>query len=540
MVATDHPEASQAGLEVLEQGGNVVDAAVATSFALSVVRPGSCGIGGGGFMVIWDAATRSSVAIDYRERAPDAATQDMFIPRPGKTAQNSSRVGGLAAAIPGTVVGLCHVQQKYGKLSLPEVMAPAIRLAKQGVLVDEHQIETQRSILKKFASNPADQQQYSVLYEKYLNGGKLWKSGDRFYSPQLAVLELIAAQGPGAFYTGSVADALVRCVARQGGIWSRDDLQAMAVEVRTPLIGEYLGNKIITMPPPSSGGIALLETLNILSAYETENPQQQLQKLGHNQGGYVHLVTEAFKHAFADRAEYLGDPDFVSVPVKRLTSRNYAEQLAARIEMEKTQLHQTYGRYQVGDDGGTSHFSIIDAAGNAVACTETINTLFGSLVVEPQYGIVLNNEMDDFTAVPGEKNAFGLIQSKANAVAPRKKPLSSMTPTIVVRNGKAMHALGGSGGPRIISATLQVLLNLTRFRQDVQQAIAAPRFHHQWTPDILYAERELEQPLIKDLEQRGHRVNTRKDIAAVQAATMTAEGLQAASDPRKGGRPAGK
>ncbi len=536
-VAADHPAASRAGLEVLNRGGNVVDAAVATSFALSVVRPSSCGIGGGGFMLIWNAESKSAITVDYRERAPLQATADMFAP---DKAGASSRRGGLAAAVPGTVVGLCHVQRKYGKLTLPEVLAPAIRLASDGVPVEAHQLQTQRQVLLLLSLKSGDRERFSVLYEKYLNSGQAWKLGERFYSPQLEVLKLIAAQGAEAFYNGPVADALLKCVGEQGGIWSRDDLERMDVVERTPLTGDYHGNLIYTMPPPSSGGVALLETLNILDAYQRAHPEQELAKLGQNGSAYVHLVSEALKHAFADRAEYLGDTDFVKVPVQRLISRRYATQLAERISAAETKPLTAYGRYHAPTDGGTSHFSVIDAHGNAVACTETINTQFGSLVVEPRYGIVLNNEMDDFTAVPGKKNVFGLIQSAANAVAPRKKPLSSMTPTIVVRDGKAVHALGASGGPRIISATLQVLLNLTQFRQDVQQAVNARRFHHQWMPDVLNIERGFEQPLVDDLELRGHRVKTRKSIAAVQAVTRAGAGLSAAADPRKGGRAAGK
>lgn len=539
VVAADHPAASKAGAEILRGGGNVVDAAVATSFSLSVVRPGSCGIGGGGFMVIWNAETGTGTAIDYRERAPLAAKREMFQAQGTQGKPPSSRTGGLAAGVPGTVAGLCDVHRKYGKLPLDEVLAPAIRLAEQGVPIDRFDIDTQKEMLRLFAKHPEYRQQFSVLYEKYLGGGRPWKLGDRFHSPQLPVLRLIAERGRAGFYSGPVAAALLKTSHDHGGIWTREDLRRMDVVERKPLIRDVGKFRIVTMPPPSSGGIALIETLNILAAYEQTHPRQRLELLGKHGANYVHLVTESLKHAFADRAEYLGDADFVSVPVNRLISRKYAGKLASRINGMKTKSRQDYGRYDGVNDSGTSHFSIIDRQGNAVACTETINTTFGSLVVEPVYGIVLNNEMDDFAAVPGQPNAFGLLQSEANAIAPRKKPLSSMTPTIAVRNGAATHVLGGSGGPRIISATLQVFLNLTRRSMNVEQAVAAPRFHHQWVPETLFLEKRLLQRYQPQLRGFGHEVQLRPHLAAVQAATRKKEGLSAASDPRKGGRPAG-
>jgi len=309
---------------------------------------------------------------------------------------------------------------------------------------------------------------------------------------------------------------------------------------RQPLSEKFGEDTVLAMPPPSSGGVALLESLNIIEAFERDHPQHKWLDAGPHNSAAVHLVTEALKHAFADRAEYLGDTDFVSVPIARLTSRKYAEKLAAKVDSSKTQPPEAYGRFEGNNDSGTSHFCVIDAEGNAVSCTETINTTFGSLVVEPKFGIVLNNEMDDFAAVPGKPNAFGLIQSDANAVAPGKRPLSSMTPTIVVRDGKAAYALGGSGGPRIISATLQVLLNMMRHGQDVQDAVAAPRFHHQWMPNALYVEGPLQKKLATDLTALGHTVRLQNAIAAVQAATRDKTGLRAASDPRKGGQPAGE
>jgi gamma-glutamyltranspeptidase/glutathione hydrolase len=309
--------------------------------------------------------------------------------------------------------------------------------------------------------------------------------------------------------------------------------------VRRPLQSHFGELDVIAMPPPSSGGTTLIESLNLLAAWEKTHPDQTLDKLGHNSPRYLHLLSEAMKHAFADRAEFLGDGDFSAVPVARLIDPRYAAKLAERIDMRKTRPLKDYGRFVGINDSGTSHYSIIDAAGNAVACTETINTTFGSFVVEPRYGIVLNNEMDDLAAMPGQPNVFGLIQSEANAVAPGRKPLSSMSPTIVLRDGKASLALGASGGPRIISSTLQVLLNATRFKMSPAAAIRQPRIHHQWIPNKVFVEEPLFQKVKQSLTERGHDVAKRNALAVSQIVTRTAQGLRAMSDPRKHGRAAG-
>jgi gamma-glutamyltranspeptidase/glutathione hydrolase len=540
VVAADHPAASEAGAEVLHKGGNVVDAAVAVSFALSVVRPESCGIGGGGFMVIWNVEKQEAVALDYRERAPAAATSDMFTKADGGavTGPPLSEKGGLAVAVPCEVAGLCYALEHYGTLDRRTVLAPAIRLARDGVAIDRPMRTSQQGALAAFALHSDYREQYPALLELYLNDGNAWPD-DTFRSPLVEVLERIAADGPDGFYRGAVADAIVAEVARRGGIITHDDLARTAPIVRQPLRSRLDDCEVVTMPPPSSGGVALLETLQIIAAYESAHPESVLDNLGHSSAAYVHLVTEAMKHAFADRAEFLGDADFADVPVQRLIDPAYAATLAARIDSGKTFESAAYGRYVPPRDAGTSHFSIIDVAGNAVACTETINTGYGSHVVVPRYGIVLNNEMDDFAAVPGKPNAFGLIQSAANAVEPGKKPLSSMTPTILVRDGKAVYVAGASGGPRIISATLQVLLNMTRFEMSAEEAVAAPRFHHQWLPEELLLEDGLAAPIREELKRLGHHVVVRGSLAAAQAAARSDEGVTGGSDPRKGGKPAG-
>jgi len=539
-VAADHPLASQAGAEMLQQGGNVVDAAVATAFALTVVRPHSCGIGGGGFMVIWDADKQETVALDYRERAPAAASRDMYLRgETGEPAPDLSRRGGLAVAVPGDVAGLCYALEHYGTLDRRTVLEPAIRLAREGYEVDTTFVNAQQQTIEDVVSEAEDAVRFDALMRLYLNEGVPLQAGDRFDSPVADVLGRIAEQGRDGFYRGPVAEAIVDEVTRQGGLITLADLADTQPVVRQPLQGQHAGYDIVTMPPASSGGIALLETLNILDAYERRHPDSPLSGFKPQSPQSVHRITEAMKHAFADRAEFLGDADFVEVPVDRLLSTEHAERLATLIDEEQTFPLSKYGRFLAAVDGGTSHISVIDAAGNAVACTETINTYFGSYVVEPKYGIVLNDEMDDFAAIPGQPNAYGLIQSEANAVAPGKKPLSSMTPTILVKDGKAEIVVGGSGGPRIISGTLLTLLNLTTFGLSPAEAVTAPRYHHQWLPETLFLEDDLLPTLKSPLEALGHNVDRRSLLCVVQAAVRTTEGVTGVSDPRKGGLPAG-
>ncbi len=544
VVAADHSAASLAGVAILKQGGNVVDAAVATGFALSVVRPASCGIGGGGLMVIWDAEKKRGVALDYRERAPGRAMRDMYVdPQdPKKVRPDASEHGHLAIAVPGHVAGLCFALREYGTLDLATVLAPAIRLCREGVVVDRTDISIQKEVLQDFAARPEYSEKFAALRRLYANNGVPWKEGDRFHSPLEKVLTLIAEHGADGFYRLEVADAIVAEMKHGGGIITLDDLATMQPVVREPLAGSFGGSfggsTVLSMPPPSSGGVALFETLNLLFALENLHPQLQLRRLQHNSWLHLHMVAEASKHAFADRAAYLGDADFSKVPVARLTSQEYADELVRRIDLAHTQPAETYGRMTTPDDGGTSHFSVLDARGNAVACTETINTHFGSYVVEPTFGIVLNNEMDDFTSLPGVANAFGLMQSEANSIEPGKRPLSSMTPTILVRDGRAEFVVGASGGPRIITATAQVLLNRVRFGMTPAQAIDAPRIHHQWAPDVLQV--EVDALATPELKATGHKIRVGGDGAVVQAASRERDGrLRGASDRRKGGRAAG-
>jgi len=538
-VAADHALASEVGVEILKQGGNVVDAAAAVGFALSVLRPASSGIGGGGFMLIWDVKNQRSVVLDYRERAPLRATAKMFADDAVQSEDDEQNVpkrsvrGPLAAAVPGHVAGLCHAVEKFGRLPIAKVVAPAIRLARDGVPADEHFVKTRNTAMAAWSKLPNDfREQFKDFQNSFLLTGKSVAAGDTVTSPQLPALEQIAAHGAAGFYSGPVAESLLDLSRKNGGLFTAEDFRNVQPVRREPLKLNYYGYDILTMPPPSSGGIAMITTLQILQELDAKQPSS-------SEAEAAHRLTEAFKHAFADRAEFLGDADFADVPVSQLISREHARELALRIDLKQTQPTKSYGRFAPINDSGTTHFSVIDADGNAVACTETVNTEYGSWIVEPKFGILLNNEMDDFAAVPGQPNAFGLLQSSANAIAPRKKPLSSMTPTIVVKDGKAVFVLGAAGGPRIITATTQVLLNLLHRKQTPNEAVQAPRLHHQWLPDVLDLEPRLQRDLSQPLTALGHRTQARANSAVTQAVSRTSDGLRAGSDSRKGGRPAG-
>lgn len=538
-VAADHALASEVGVETLKQGGNVVDAAAAVGFALSVLRPASSGIGGGGFMLIWNATEQRCIVLDYRERAPLRATAEMFVEDAQKSEDGEQVLpkrsvrGPLAAAVPGHVAGLCHAVEMYGRLPIAKVVAPAIRLARDGVPADEHFVKTRKSAMATWSKWRKDfRDQFMDFHNSYLLTGKSIKVGDTVTSPQLPALEQIAARGAAGFYAGPVAESLLELSRQNGGLFTAEDFRDVQPVRREPLKLSYHGYDVLTMPPPSSGGIAMLTTLQILDELDAKSPST-------SQADSAHRLTEAFKHAFADRAEFLGDADFADVPVARLVSRDHARELASRVDFKQTQPTKSYGRFAPVNDSGTTHFSVIDSEGNAVACTETVNTEYGSWIVEPKFGILLNNEMDDFAAVPGQPNAFGLVQSSANAIAPRKKPLSSMTPTIIVKDGKAVFALGAAGGPRIITATTQVLLNLIDRKQSPAAAVQAPRLHHQWLPDVLDLEPRLHHNLHDPLAALGHKTQERNGNAVTQAVSRGSDGLRAGSDSRKGGRPAG-
>ncbi|HTO59447.1 MAG TPA: gamma-glutamyltransferase [Pseudomonadales bacterium] len=526
MVASEHALASAAGVEILQRGGNAVDAAMATALAVCVVNSSSCGLGGGGFMLAYFPGTHRAVALDYRERAPAAATPDMFV-RDGKAVPTLSRAGGLAIAVPGETAGIAYAVRHYGRLPLATVMQPAIRLARDGFPIGEHlAVEIARGH-DAIAAQPA-------LAALLLHAdGSPRQAGEMMQFAALAqTLARIADEGPQAFYRGSVAADIVDATRAAGGILTLDDLAGYRPVERRVLRGRYRGDEVLTMPPPSSGGGVLLEILNIIA-------HDDLGALGARSPTTLHLLAEAMKHAFADRAEVYGDPDFVHVPLLQLLSPRYAETVRESISARTTFDRDFYGNAEPSRDAGTSHLSVVDGAGNAVAVTTTINTGFGSLVVAPQSGVMLNNEMDDFAAQPGAPNIFGLIGAAANAVAPRKRPLSSMTPTIVIKDGRPILVAGGSGGPLIITATLQTLLNVVDFDLDATAAVAAPRIHHQWVPDALVVEPGIDAATREALARRGHQVREMPNLGAVQAIRIGRGGLDGAADPRKGGAAAG-
>ncbi len=546
-VAADHPLASQAGAEILKAGGNAVDAAVATSFALSVVRPYSCGIGGGGFMVIrlpnHPRLGKVETAINYREWGIAAARPDMFEADPDPDAATH---GGKAVCVPGTVAGLLHALDRYGTMTRGQVMAPAIRLAREGFAVDQHYEDSARKdklVLPWLEQDVARQRRFAFLWERFLDVGRVRKGYVLKLPEQARALELIAEEGAKAFYEGEIARAIVKAVREDGGAMTMEDLAGYRPEERAPLRTTFQGRSIMTMPPPSSGGVVLAQVMAMLeSRPDLLSQAKDAATGGPGSATYIHLVTEASKHAFADRARWMGDPNFTKLPLKAMLSSEYVRSRGAMIDMGKTLAPEAYGTATpLPADAGTSHLSVIDAEGGAVACTETINLIFGSLLPVPEFGFILNDEMDDFATRGGKANAFGLDHADLNRPEPRKRPLSSMTPTIVTRDGTVELIVGGAGGPRIISGTIQVTLNALLFGMTAHDAIERPRFHHQWRPDVLQLEPGVRQAagLADALGARGHSVGDRETVASVQLIRASPEGWQAASDPRKGGAPAG-
>ena len=520
LVVADSKLASQAGLEILRRGGNAVDAAIATALALSVVDQASSGLGGGGFMVIYLAKEQKAFALDFRETAPAASQRELYM-KDGQPVPSASLTGALAVAVPGEVAGLIEARKRFGSLPLQLLAAPAIKLASEGFPVDTTlriAIERQQANMKRF----------SDLGRIYMPGGELPKEGDRIRQPELAeTLQAIAKNGAEDFYGGWIGEAIIATIKKAGGVMTFEDLKNYRPVWREPLIGTYRNRTVITMPPPSSGGVAILEMLNILEGYKLGDFQ-------HNSPAYLHLLGESMKHAFADRAEFLGDPDFIHVPVGKLTGKNYAQWIRKRIAADKTQVPAFYGYYHFNaEKGGTTHFSVIDRFGNAVACTQSVNTRFGSKLLVPWTGIVLNNEMDDFAIHAEVGNVYGLIGNDANSLKPGKRPLSSMSPTIILRGNRPEMVVGAAGGPRIITATLQTILNIIDFSMPVTSAVSAPRVHHQWLPDRLNVEARIAAETKRALEQRGHALREQPSLGVVQAITWEGAKMSGAADPRK-------
>jgi gamma-glutamyltranspeptidase / glutathione hydrolase len=544
MVATDEPLASQAGVEILKRGGNAVDAAVATAFALAVVEPAAGNIGGGGFMLVRLANGKPSF-FDYREMAPGKATRDMYITPDGKLDKEASTIGYRSVAIPGTVAGLTLALKTHGTMKLSVVMQPAIRYAQQGIPVTE-------KLAREFRDERHDLQRFSMSSRIFLNNGKMYQIGDTLRQPELAAtLKRIAKNGPDEFYKGETAQMLARDMAGLGGLITLDDLARYQPKIREVLQANYTLNgqhwQVISSPPPSSGGVAVIEALNML---------QDISLKGWDDPQSVHMVAEVMRRMFADRAAYLADPDFSNVPVAGLTSPCYAKELVGTIDPARASTSQevhagnphvcTSGVsagvapntvISLGEGPHTTHFSVVDAVGNAVASTFTLNDSYGSHVTSSA-GFLLNDEMDDFTTQPGVPNAlFGLIQSEGNTIAPGKRPLSSMTPTIVLRDGQLSFVTGSPGGPTIISVTLLSILNWMRLGMDAQSAINAPRFHHQWLPDVLVMEKLFPGEMEEQMKSRGYEVKRRGHIGLVNAIGIDSKTGErcGAADPRDNG-----
>lgn len=519
-VVTDSKIASQVGADILKRGGNAVDAAIATAFALAVTYPTAGNLGGGGFMLV-RLANGQSIAIDYRERAPLKATKDMYLDAAGKVVPNLSTVGYKAAGVPGTVAGMWEAHKRFGKLKWPELVQPAVDLARNGFELSFDLSQSLRSMSRLFS-------QFPESYRVFNRSGKFYEWGEKLVQPELAAtLARVRDKGAEGFYVGETARLLAADMRANGGLITDEDLKSYKVSVREPLEGSYRGHEILTMPPPSSGGIALLQMLGILERFD-------LRALGFGSSGAYHLMVESMKRAFADRAAHLGDPDFAKVPVANLLDADYIGGLRQSIVKDRATPASEVkaGIFAAKEGEHTTHFSVVDRDGNAVANTYTINSGYGSGAVAKGLGFLLNNEMDDFTAKAGVPNIYGLIQGEANAVQPQKRPLSSMTPTIVLKDGKLAYVFGSPGGPTIINTVLQTLVNLVDFGMNVQRAVSAPRIHHQWLPDeIRYEPLGLNPDTRIVLEKIGHKF-------AARGGSM-GSCLAIAIDPRTGHRLAG-
>jgi len=534
MVVSAHPLATQAGLSMLQQGGNAVDAAVATTFAISVVEPFSAGLGGGGFLLMYQAKSNEIKALDFRERAPLNATKTMYLDNQGNVRPNASTNGYLAVATPGTIAGLYEVHRKYGRLPWKTVIAPAIQLAETGLPVSWRFVSATKTRLPTLLKNPDAQKIFT-------HNGKTYQIGERLVQPELAATLRSVSQNPQDFYTGTIATAIAADMAANSGLITQKDLQQYRPTWRDPVCGDFRKARVCSMPPPSSGGVHLLQILNIIG-------DTDLKTLGWHSPDALHLLIESMRIAYADRATYLGDPDFIKVPVKALISPVYAQKRRQEINPQKaTPSSQVKAvdpavlQRLTKESVETSHLTVVDRDRNAVSLTFTVNLGFGAGVVAKGTGIVLNNEMDDFAIAPNTPNAFGLVGGTANAIAPNKIPLSSMTPTIVTENGRLRLAVGSPGGSTIITTVLQIVLNVLVYDMDVRRAIAAPRVHHQWLPDRLNVEPwGLDTLTIADLKRRGHQIEERPSWGNANAIVVMPDGsLEGAADPRGEGAASG-
>jgi gamma-glutamyltranspeptidase/glutathione hydrolase len=506
VVVSVHELGSRAGLDILRAGGNAVDAAVATGFALAVVHPQAGNLGGGGFMLVRLADGRTHF-VDYREMAPAAATANMYLDAQGSVVENASLIGYKAVGVPGSVAGMIYAEKAYGKLTLDQVMAPAIKLAQDGYpLAWQETRDFQDEDLAKFPESRR-------IFQR---NGNYYKQGEIFRQPELARTLKRIARDPDDFYRGAMARELATSIQKYGGLITAEDLAHYEVKEREPIRGTYRGYEIISAPPPSSGGIALIEILNILEGYD-------LAKAGDRSAASVHLTVEAFRRAFYDRAEFLGDPDFSKIPVAQLIDKKYGAawrgsidpaQASVSKDLKRPAIFSELEQYasqhsqplSVHEPAHTTHYSVVDSEGNAVAVTTTLNDSFGSRATAEGLGFLLNDEMDDFAAKPGVPNLYGLIQGPANAIGPGKRPLSAMTPTIVLKDGRLFLVLGSPGGPRIITTVANILMGVVDYGMNIQEAVNASRFHHQWLPDVVNVERWFSPDTVRLLEQMGHKV----------------------------------
>jgi gamma-glutamyltranspeptidase/glutathione hydrolase len=494
MVVTAQHLASDVGIEVLKKGGNAVDAAVAVGYALAVVYPTAGNIGGGGFMTI-RLKDGKTTFLDFRERAPLAATKSMYLDGKGEIVKGASTAGYLAVGVPGSVMGLETAREKYGTLPREQLLAPAIRFAKDGFMLDQGDIASLQNGAKKLSQDKAA----AAIFLK--PDGKTFSIGETLVQPALAAsLTRISERGTDAFYKGAIADEIVKASAATGGVLAKADFEQYTVRELKPVTCNYRGYEIASSPPPSSGGVIICEILNVLEGYP-------LSYLGYGSAETVHAMIEAMRHAYVDRNSALGDPDFVENPVEKLTDKAYAKEIREKINPFKAGNSEDLMPKGMGESTETTHYSIVDDDGNAVAVTYTLNGSFGAGVVAPGTGILLNNEMDDFTSKPGSPNLYGLVQGEANAIAPKKTPLSSMSPTIISKDGKPFMVIGSPGGARIITITLEAIINVIDHGMSIQEAIDAPRIHHQWLPDKVYMEPfALSSDTLKLLTEMGHDV----------------------------------
>ena len=526
MVVSREANATDAGLAVLAAGGNAVDAAIAVGLALAVTHPSAGNLGGGGFLLVRMADGRTNF-IDFRERAPEKATRDMYLDKDGRPTRDSL-VGWRAAGIPGTVRGFELAHRRYGKAKWADLVSPAVKLAQQGFPITYGLANSLKN--SKLLAQFADSRRI------FQRDGKFYEPGERLVQPELgAVLERLQKIGPRDFYEGETARQLVAGVGKMGGLFTRNDLKNYQAAERAPLTGAYRGYQILTAPPPSSGGIGILQMLGVLepTAYASS---------GAGSAQAIHYTAEAMRRFYADRAEYLGDPDFVTVPTKKLLDPRYLTKLRESINPDAaTNSDQVKpGNLTPYESAETTHYSIVDADGNAVAVTYTLNGGYGSGATAPGLGILLNNEMDDFSVKPGAPNLYGAIGGEANAIQPGKRPLSSMTPTIVLKDGKLALVVGTPGGTRILTSVLQVLQNVIDFRLPIQDAVNFPRYHHQWRPDKLFLEPGFSPDTRRLLEQKGHQLETAASICEISAIQVESSGwLAGAADPRVEGKAAG-